>query len=220
MKEILKQHETWNYLCVARWAYVVILFYSRGLTPQIFFLALMQALPRTQARWLAHGTLILYTESALVFSLHLYTYWIPCEYYCMILVDTVVQICYIVKHEWYIHIQISYTEILIVPKLFIQFQYHMVAKNIKAQTNIWKPNSHGSQTLGWYQNIHARDAIPFIISATVQSRPLVWTNLSVIMARQPMTILVWIFSGKDLKSATTYLCISVALTQGQHHLPV
>ena len=62
-----------------------------------------------------------------------------------------------------------------------------------------------------------------LFAATVQSRPLVRTNLSVIMARQPMTILVlcltefqWqglkvhyhlpvYFSGIDPKVNTTYL---------------
>ena len=33
MKEISVQHETWNCLCVALWAYVVILFYSQGPDP-------------------------------------------------------------------------------------------------------------------------------------------------------------------------------------------
>ena len=71
-----------------------------------------------------------------------------------------------------------------------------------------------------------------LFAATVWSRPLVRTDLSVIMARQPMTILVLCssefqrqglkvhyllpvyFSGIDLKVNTTYLCsISVVLTQ-------
>ena len=54
-----------NCLCVALWAYVVILFYSQGPDPVYicFSLVLLQALHWTQARWLALQTLVLYMKN-------------------------------------------------------------------------------------------------------------------------------------------------------------
>ena len=48
----------------------------------------------------------------------------------------------------YIHTYISIIILwfITMQKSFIPYQYHMIAKNIKAYTNIWKHNNHGSKS--------------------------------------------------------------------------
>ena len=77
----LHQRDLWtacnvNYLCVALWAYVVIMFCSLGSDPVYlcFSLALLQALHWTQARWLALQTLVLYTKKPIGIHMHVYMY--------------------------------------------------------------------------------------------------------------------------------------------------